>query len=71
MNTLSPGYEPKNITVVLQEGWLWHYMAHEGWYVIKETKQNYTQGSLNRFPDFFRIDTFIDSTHLKHKSPLK
>ena len=22
-------------------------------------------GSLNKFPDFFRIDTFIDSTHMK------
>ena len=24
--------------------------------------------SLNKFPDFFRIDTSIDSTHMKHKS---
>ena len=23
------------------------------------------QGSLNKFPDFFRMDTFIDSTHMK------
>ena len=23
------------------------------------------QGSLNKFPDFFRMGTFIDSTHVK------
>ena len=23
------------------------------------------QGSLNKFPDFFRMGTFIDSTHMK------
>ena len=25
----------------------------------------YIRGSLNKFPDFFRIGTFIDSTHIK------
>ena len=25
----------------------------------------YIRGSLNEFPDFFRMDTFIDSTHMK------
>ena len=25
----------------------------------------YIRGSLNKFPDFFRMGTFIDSTHLK------
>ena len=25
----------------------------------------YTRGSLNKFPDFFRMGTFIDSTHKK------
>ena len=25
----------------------------------------YTQGSLNQFPDFFSMGTFIDSTHMK------
>ena len=25
----------------------------------------YIQESLNKFPDFFRIGTFIDSTHMK------
>ena len=29
------------------------------------------QGSLNKFPDFFRMGTFIDSTHMKLKSPSK
>ena len=25
----------------------------------------YIRGSLNKFPDFFRIGAFIDSTHMK------
>ena len=25
----------------------------------------YIQGSLNKFPDFFHMGTFIDSTHMK------
>ena len=25
----------------------------------------HTRGSLNKFPDFFRMGTFIDSTHMK------
>ena len=25
----------------------------------------YLRGSLNKFPDFFRMGTFIDSTHMK------
>ena len=29
------------------------------------------QGSLNEFPDFFRMGTFIDSTHMKLWSPSK
>ena len=29
------------------------------------------EGSLNKFPDFFRMDTFIDSTHMKLESPWK
>ena len=28
-------------------------------------------GSLNKFPDFFRMGTFIDSTHMKLQSPSK
>ena len=28
-------------------------------------KKMYLQGSLNKFPDFFRMGTFIDSTHMK------
>ena len=31
----------------------------------------YIRGSLNKFPDFFRMGTFIDSTHMKLKSPSK
>ena len=29
------------------------------------------RGSLNKFPDFFRKGTFIDSTHMKLYSPSK
>ena len=31
----------------------------------------YIRGSLNKFPDFFRMVTFIDSTHMKLLSPSK
>ena len=31
----------------------------------------YIRGSLNKFPDFFRMDTFIDSTRMKLLSPSK
>ena len=29
------------------------------------------RGSLNKFPDFFRMGTFLDSTHMKLYSPSK
>ena len=31
----------------------------------------YIRGSLNKLPDFFRMCTFIDSTHMKLLSSLK
>ena len=31
----------------------------------------YIHGSLNKFPEFFRMGTFIDSTHIKLLSPSK
>ena len=31
----------------------------------------FIQGSLNKFSDFFCMGTFIDSTHMKLKSPSK
>ena len=30
-----------------------------------DSTQQYIQGSLNKFPVFFRMGTFIDSTHMK------
>ena len=27
--------------------------------------ERFLRGSLNKFPDFFRMGTFIDSTHMK------
>ena len=32
---------------------------------MKENPEGNIQGSLNKFPDFFRMATFIDSTHMK------
>ena len=29
------------------------------------------RGADDKFPDFFRVGTFIDSTHVKLKSPSK
>ena len=29
------------------------------------------RGAYDKFPDFFRMDTFIDSTHMKHLSASK
>ena len=34
------------------------------WKTVKKNDNNYTR-SLNKFPDFFRMSTFIDSTHMK------
>ena len=35
-------------------------------YIYKyKYKYIYIQGSLNKFPDFFCMGTFIDSTHMK------
>ena len=31
----------------------------------------YIYGSLNKFPDFVRMGTFKDSTHMKFQSPSK
>ena len=33
--------------------------------------KEYIRGSLNKFPDFFRMGTFNDSTHMKLWSPSK
>ena len=32
---------------------------------LKNIYTLYTRGSLHKFPDFFRMGTFIDSTHMK------
>ena len=32
---------------------------------MNKMEQNHIRGSLNKFPDFFRMGTFIDSTHMK------
>ena len=40
--------------------WLKFYL-----YIIYEIHFIMVRGSLNKFPDFFRMGTFIDSTHIK------
>ena len=32
------------------------------------TQNKYIRGAYNKFPDFFCMGTFIDSTHMKHLS---
>ena len=49
--------DKKNHTFTIRRTW-----HKRGWCV---------QGSLNKFPDFFPVGTFIDSTHMKLKSPSK
>ena len=63
------------ISTILKVFW---YDAIWGWTQVSQTigehsihEGNNIQGSLNKFPDFFRIGTFIDSTHMKLKSPSK
>ena len=34
-------------------------------------RNKYIRGTYDKFPDFFRMGTFIDSTHMKLKSPPK
>ena len=36
-----------------------------------EKKKTFLRGTYDKFPDFFRVGTFIDSTHMKLKSPSK
>ena len=38
---------------------------------MQQQAEEKIQGSLNKFPDFFRMGTFIDSTHMKLYSPSK
>ena len=34
-----PRYWLNSIIAVLLEGWLWHWITHEGWYAIKQRNQ--------------------------------
>ena len=40
-----PNYGLNSITIVLLEGWLWHWITYEGWYAIKETEPNQTDNN--------------------------
>ena len=37
----------------------------------KRKRKKDMRASLNKFPDFFSMGTFLDSTHMKIKSPSK
>ena len=39
--------------------------------LLRILKKDNIWGSLNKFPDFFRMGTFIDNTHVKPLSPSK
>ena len=42
----APGYGLSSTIAILLQGWLRHYIIHNGWYAInKETKQNLSQSS--------------------------
>ena len=43
---LSPSYSLNSIIIVLQQGWLWYQITHEGWYAIKPRKRNQSNISL-------------------------
>ena len=46
----------------------WHLFAGQqtqSHYILEKFKENEVRGSLNKFPDFFRMGIFIDSTHMK------
>ena len=44
----------------------WPYQLEGMFFIVQ-----YLQGAYDKFPDFFRIGTFTDSTHMKLKSPSK
>ena len=52
----------------------WWVLYTNTWNYLKKSSESfksfiyncvYTRGSLNTFPDFFRMGTFTDSTHMK------
>ena len=48
-----------------------HVHTYKIQYIYNIDTYIYIQGSLNKFPNFFRMGTFIDSTHMKLYSPTK
>ena len=43
-----PSYRLNSTTTVLLQGWLWHYITHEGWYAIKQRHQTTHMLSLGK-----------------------
>ena len=41
---------------------LWFFVSHP---TCVESLDKYIRGAFNKFPDFFCMGTFIDSTHMK------
>ena len=40
-------------------------LAHKARFCFQKHNAADVRGSLNKFPDFFRMGNFIDSTHMK------
>ena len=57
--------------------WISRYVQINPFITRSEIKTDFegaginVRGSLNKFPDFFRMGTFIESTHMKLESPSK
>ena len=52
---------------------MWYHSEKE-WSYKQNSKEIYKtklRGTYDKFPDFFGMDTFIDSTHMKLYSPSK
>ena len=51
----------------------WSFLRIKQLFYYFRIKKNFdiVRGSLNKFPDLFRMGTFIDSTHMKLESPSK
>ena len=48
-----------------------HWGLIPAWVIPKTQKWYVIRGSLNKFPDFFREGTFMDSTHTWNSCPLR
>ena len=50
-----------NLYIYIYIHWVTQYIYIDTVYILTQ----YIRGSLNKFPDFFHMGTFIDRTHMK------